>query len=57
MMQNAMEKTKRGRAELSVAGWQRLAPKAAALFGRCQLFKPPHSLCQPLLLILSFSRF
>lgn len=57
MMQNATLKTKReGRADIqaSGAGWQRLAPKAAALFRRCQLFKPTQSLPTSLLLILFF---
>lgn len=39
------ENKERGRADIqaSGAGWQRLAPEAAALFGRCQLFKPTQS--------------
>lgn len=47
----------RGRADIQACGavWQHLAPKAAALFRRCQLFKPTQSLPTSLLLILSFS--
>lgn len=51
-MQNAVLKTKTegGQAWAAEAAWQRLAAGAAALFRRCQLFKPTHSLCQ----LLSF---
>lgn len=50
------ENKERGRADIqaSGAGWQRLATEAAALFRRCQLFKPTQSLPTSLLLILFF---
>lgn len=59
IMQNAMLKTKtEGGHIFRLVGlvgsiWH---PKAAALFGRCQLFKPTHGLCQlPFFWSFSFS--